>query len=707
EDLKTLLACTSLASPKLSAVPAGTPKAKGWHVVRNAVVDDIYNHFVAEGSPWMVGLVGRSGSGKTTAAAMVVRHGMGVVRPLDGETHQQALGRLSRVRALFSDGVVWLRVGRDAAERLPSLMQSLALMVYENVLHSRGYPPGQSPTDPKNGTAYVQEAMHTGLNFQGLQCLLVADDVWEPEVVQELRKTGMRVLLTTRDPVLVDDAGGKAIMVERLRREEAEALVASAAELPEGARLPEPVNELFELCDYMPMYVESVARWTVVNKRSDGGSWSKAMTVIRRYLDKVQEEHFGNDDDVSADKDPSASKRVAILRAGFECLGAEDSQSRWLYLALAVMPGGHAFEVYEACVLLFGHEHSEHDLERTGQVVAALERWAIITALGPGLFRMHDARSEFARRTLVNIREDIRRETVERWQAYLSTLEVVRSVDAYGLLGLWQAVELVGGEELHTLRPYDSTLSALDSSDPLYFSSAAAVAELYNINRDFHGAEAVMRKLWERCEGNPEANPHASLTALWHCEVSVRCRDEVESRRLRGLMEPLMDVAKERLKSGGMDAATCESVQFLHMLGLCYRTLERVGEAELWFRRALKTAEEANLDADSAKIADARVGLAQCLSESGRLQEAEGLFRQSLQSTESRLGISAVYVTLILDELAWCLTRLDRVGEAEPLFRRSLAIKEARLGTEHVRVIYTLHDLARCLIRLERAGEAE
>ncbi|CAM9623803.1 unnamed protein product, partial [Sphacelaria rigidula] len=84
-------------------------------------------------------------------------------------------------------------------------MQDLAQMLYENVLDSRGYPPGQSPTEPKNGTAYVQEAMKR----QGLQCLLVADDVWETEVVQELRKTGMRVLLTTRDQVLVDDAGGK------------------------------------------------------------------------------------------------------------------------------------------------------------------------------------------------------------------------------------------------------------------------------------------------------------------------------------------------------------------------------------------------------------------------------------------------------------------------------------------------------------------
>ncbi|CAM9623873.1 unnamed protein product, partial [Sphacelaria rigidula] len=101
-----------MSSPKLSAVPAGAPKVKGWHVVRNTVVDDVYNHFVSKDGLWMAGLVGRSGSGKTTAAATIVRDEMGVVRTLDRETRQKALKRLSRVRALFSDGVVWLRVGR-------------------------------------------------------------------------------------------------------------------------------------------------------------------------------------------------------------------------------------------------------------------------------------------------------------------------------------------------------------------------------------------------------------------------------------------------------------------------------------------------------------------------------------------------------------------------------------------------------------------
>ncbi|CAM9693389.1 unnamed protein product, partial [Ectocarpus sp. 8 AP-2014] len=197
----------------------------------------------------------------------------------------------------------------------------------------------------------------------------------------------------------------------------------------------------------------------------------------------------------------SSDLRIAILRAGFECLGAEGAQSRKLYLALAVMPGGHAFEVYEAAVLLFGHEHTEHDLAQAGQVVASLERWAILTVAGPGLYRMHDARSDFARRALKDAPAYEREYAVKKWQAHLSTLEVARSVEVYDLLELWQAVGRVDGAELRALHPYDSAISVLAISDPVYFRSAGAVAELYNQDGDYQGAAALMRRIWDRCKG--------------------------------------------------------------------------------------------------------------------------------------------------------------------------------------------------------------
>lgn len=716
--IETLLARSSLSvsKPKLPPVPAGAPTAKGWHIVRDTLVDDMYAHFVAKDSPWMVGLVGRSGSGKSTAAALVVGDGMKVLRPQHGETHEQALARLHRVRALFPDGVAWLRVGRDAEERLPGLMQDLAKTVYEDVLDSRGYPPGQSPIDPKNGVAYVQHAMAEGGQGQaGLQCLLVADDVWQSEVLEELRKTGMRVLLTTRDPTLVTGAGGKVIVCEKLRKEEAKALLTSAAELPEGACLPNAAHSVLDLCDYMPMYVESVARWTMLKGRRDEGPWSKAIAVIQRHLRDIQTEKNNGSrqglgastgDDPGSSGSSSADKRIAILRAGFECLGAEGAESRRLYLALAVMPGGHAFEVYEAAVLLFGHEHTEHDLEQAGQVVASLERWAILTVAGPGLYHMHDARSDFARRALMDAPAYVREEAVEKWQAHLSTLEVARSVEVYDLLELWQAVEHVGGGELRASHPYDSAMVALEMSDPVYLRSAGAVAELYNQDGDFQGAAALMRRIWERCAGNPAANPAVSLTSLWHCIHGAILRgDEEERRHLARYMEPLLQCAIQLLET--IDASPAEKAYFIHGIGLCCSSLERMGEAERWFLRALEAQKQAHLDADHAHVASTRNQLARCLLTSGRLEEAETLFRQALESREARLGINAMPVSRTLTGLAKCVLQMGRAKEAELLFRRVLAIQKSRLGVEHVEVAHTLGDLAECSSQQGQAGDAE
>lgn len=51
-----------------------------------------------------------------------------------GEMEGRARAGLDRVRALFSDGVVWLRVGKGAANRLPFLMLRLAKRRHKNVM---------------------------------------------------------------------------------------------------------------------------------------------------------------------------------------------------------------------------------------------------------------------------------------------------------------------------------------------------------------------------------------------------------------------------------------------------------------------------------------------------------------------------------------------------------------------------------------------
>lgn len=101
---------------------------QSWHATREGAMDRVCEILGREGGPRLLAaLAGRSGSGKTTAAAAMVGE-RGPIRPRVGETEDQARARMDRVRALFPDGVVWLRVGKGAgaADRLLHLMRMLA-----------------------------------------------------------------------------------------------------------------------------------------------------------------------------------------------------------------------------------------------------------------------------------------------------------------------------------------------------------------------------------------------------------------------------------------------------------------------------------------------------------------------------------------------------------------------------------------------------
>lgn len=602
KNTNTLLRLNSfgaaMSSAKLAPVPRGLPVSAGWHVARNEVVDKVYEKLCVPDKPWMVGIVGRSGSGKTTAAAAIVGDSPGRVRPFDGETCSQAVQRLSRVRAHFPDGVVWLRVGRGAGseEQLPSLMLQLARMVHEDIGRTDNYGTlGASPTNGEGGTAYVKKKVATGNGGKGLHCLLVADDVWEPEVVTQLRETGMRVLLTTRNVDLVIGAEGEAVGADRLTLEEAETVLRGAAGIPADARLPHAAHQIIERCDHVAMYIASVGRWENLQRRRDDKAWSKALKSIDDNVKMVV-----------AERDPSDAGDIvedshhAILRAGFDCLGGEGINST-LYLCLGVMPDRHSFAACEAAVLLFGPDYAEHDLDTAIEVVKTLERWAIVRVDRTGLYRMHDARRVFARRNLRQ-RGNVLEKALTHWRGHLSTLDALRSVDLLTLVGLWQAVESMGGDGWRVGRPYDKAVDEMDPTDPSYFASVKMLTSLYQVEGDLAGAEQMMLKVFERNDGRAEANALVVANAVRCRVVITRSRGQVkEAHRLRQRMETLVDPAVERWESCHQ-TSDLEEVLSLHTLGSPCLTAGRIVEAERWFRRSLDVHKAAGLGDYHAQV---------------------------------------------------------------------------------------------------------
>ena len=99
--------------------------------------------------------------------------------------------------------------------------------------------------------------------------------------------------------------------------------------------------------------------------------------------------------------------------------------------------------------------------------------------------------------------------------------------------------------------------------------------------------------------------------------------------------------------------------------------------------------------------------LAELLSDTNRLAEAEPLYRRALAITERSFGLEHPNVARGLNNLAGLLSDTNRLAEAEPLYRRALAIYENSFGPEHPDVARGLNNLAELLSATNRLAEAE
>ena len=699
-------------------MPKKAPTTNSLHVVRDGVVDRVCKILGGEGGPAVAALTGRSGAGKTTAAATMVGE-RGPIRPRAGETEDQARTRLDRVRALFPDGVVWLRVGKGqgATDLLLTLMSKLAKELH---MMLKGV---DAPELGEDGGSYVKRIVEQ----ESLRCLVVADNVWESSVVQELRETGMWVLLTTRFPGMVGD--NERVDMDKLTETEAEDVLRRAAELPRGERPCDDAMKVLKICGFTAMDIAFVGSWSTVRTTDDGKS--KSEKAWERTVRKIEAEG-GKIVEFDAD-----ANRFAVLRAGFKYLQAEDPLAHELYVALAVFPDDHSFGESDAAVLL-------GDEEVTTGPILILERWAVLRADAYGRYRMHDAHVDFAREKLT-LRDDVRKPAVERWTNHISRLNSAVGIDVYALLRFWRALEEVGGKGWWALRPYDEQLVEMDASDASKILAVCVVAELYEHDRKFGELEELMRKVLKGDGGNCREVQMAALyytmnSLGWQgrfqeskyaefrlgklagpgvelqlpsegtgfLQVSVTFSMYGACAKAAGLHKDAEELFRKALKAhedGGL-TGSYDIVWALHEMGVCAREARRLGEAEGLFKRALEM-KEAKLGRDDAQVAVTLHEMGVCVWQARRLGEAEMLFKRALEIKEAKLGRDDVQVAVTLHEMGVCAREARRLGEAEMLFKRALEILEAKLGRDDVQVAYTLKEMGVCVRQARRLGEAE
>lgn len=339
----------------------------------------------SEAPQQVVGLTGPGGAGKSTVASMVIAR--------------------KDVRASFHKGVLWLPVGQGAKGRLPSLTFTLAGMVYETVLSKSCRPPRKDVEGKEDGVAYISEMVVEGLD----RVLVVADDVWEVEVLQELQKLGAYILYTTRQEALLPDA--PVVRIGEVVLEEAEMVLRRAADLDETAVLPDAAYELMERCEFIVLDIAFVGKWGVVRGRRKEKAWK---TALGRILEAQKE----------GGREAPLPWRAAMLRAGLEELACDNPQNKELYLALAVVPKGFLFSSEAAAALLYNDTLAAEDLEVAEEVAATLERWSILTREDGGNYRVHNQHSEFMQGCL-SANKDVRDRVLPRWRRYMSSLQAL------------------------------------------------------------------------------------------------------------------------------------------------------------------------------------------------------------------------------------------------------------------------------------------
>lgn len=112
-----------------------------------------------------------------------------------------------------------------------------------------------------------------------------------------------------------------------------------------------------------------------------------------------------------------------------------------------------------------------------------------------------------------------------------------------------------------------------------------------------------------------------------------------------------------------------------------------LGRAEKAFQAAIKEAERSGPNLPLAESLD---GLAEVYIAQGKKNEAEPLYKRSLEIREKALGPDHLDLANSIDKIADLYTAQHRRSEAEPLYERSKAIREKALA-EHPD-IYTFVD---------------
>lgn len=197
--------------------------------LRNAVVGRVLSCGGASTAS-LVGLKGMGGVGKSMLAAAIVR---------DDE-----------VRRHFADGILWVDALVRGTDPVESIVYTVAERLHTRLLARRF---GIREPPPMGGGAETVKWMATLVQRRGLRILVVLDNVTRKELIEALSRSGLSLLITTREAEVASAAGATQTEVDTVDEATARAMLAGAAGLAGADALPAEAEAVLTDCAGLPL----------------------------------------------------------------------------------------------------------------------------------------------------------------------------------------------------------------------------------------------------------------------------------------------------------------------------------------------------------------------------------------------------------------------------------------------------------------------
>ncbi|CAN0011259.1 unnamed protein product, partial [Ectocarpus sp. 4 AP-2014] len=737
----------------LAPPPVLCPELPPHHLPRTAMQERVAAGLLGRVSPWDPPMVitGPPGAGKTVLSSAVARR--------------------SDVRRHFRDGIFWLPAGKDATERLPWLLEYLAVQL--SLVLSSGQA-GESKANrmvalagrgakqddevevelpwgtrgPREGEVAAFLAAH--LATRGLTCLLVVDDLWDRESLDQVRDLGFHVMVTANSKGLLwtqqgaglaATLGSEVVAVDRMDDDECKLLLqrCSMIERVDWAALrdTEPVKSIMKLCRYGPHALVMVG--TTLQGQGRSFSWDATRDSLARTVDSSRSLLQNG-----ASQDPDY---VSLYSAGKVCTLKLPDHIRNRYLHLAILPK-HVPAPEQMLESLWDTESDEvfdEVLEKL-RSHALLQPVVILGDQGRSGHVTSNTQMDYILHTAAG-------ETVEhaaaRMSLYLGRLKVLKSglgrkaggkylaMGRCGLVSCWAEVEKRFGFtalEAYTdsIRAYREKAVASGQGSSLKLAAAVKLlADYLFLTNEKASAMGYYKEALARVEARTEhdrAKPQTQsfsaqvLKGISRCLVAEGQLEEAEERfqkamsmentRNPGASRAMLEYCQILRQMGEFDRASAIGGQALALVqtgptgphsaesAVCVASLAGLAAqqgkptlSEELYRRSLGVALRVFGSRHPAVAAETNV-LAVFLVEHGRNREAEACYRNSMEIWERTLGPYSPELASGLNNLAILLFVEDRPGEAAATFQRSLDIRQRVLPPNSLETAQGLNNLA-------------